>query len=66
MISVGSVRYKGDIKRTYEVIADDGCNDYKLENVPAYSASVQGLREGLTSVMRGYTGRMVIITLQIR
>eukprot|EP00596_Hydrurales_sp_CCMP1899_P004158 CAMPEP_0119053854 /NCGR_PEP_ID=MMETSP1177-20130426/74692_1 /TAXON_ID=2985 /ORGANISM="Ochromonas sp, Strain CCMP1899" /LENGTH=243 /DNA_ID=CAMNT_0007033921 /DNA_START=3545 /DNA_END=4276 /DNA_ORIENTATION=- len=54
--SYGSVHKTGDRKRTYEVIVDDGCNTYNLEQVPAYRRAVVGLKEGLESLLEEKEG----------
>jgi hypothetical protein len=42
---------RGDIKKTYEVIADHRCATYNIEKIPAYVIPMQGLREGTLSMM---------------
>ena len=49
----------GDVKKTYEVIADTGCNSYSLERVPAYKLTMIGLREG-TAGMAANTAKPYI------
>ena len=51
----------GDIKKTYEVIADTGCNSYSLERVPAYKLTMIGLREG-TAGMAANTSKPYVST----
>lgn len=40
----------GEVKRTYEVINDFGCNSYSLEKVPAYKLTMIGLAEGTAAM----------------
>jgi hypothetical protein len=42
---------RGDLKKTYEVIADHRCATYNIEKIPAYVIPMQGLREGTLSMM---------------
>jgi hypothetical protein len=42
---------RGDLKKTYEVIADHRCATYNIEKIPAYVIPMQGLREGTMSMM---------------
>ena len=42
---------RGDLKKTYEVIADHRCATYNIERIPAYVIPMQGLREGTMSMM---------------
>ena len=46
----------GDLKNTYEVIADSGCNSYNLDRVPAYKMTMIGLKEGTASMVRILSG----------
>ena len=49
----GFARTKRGIKRTYEVVQDDGINSYNIENIPAYKQAVRGLKEGISSLLQG-------------
>ena len=51
--SHGFARNKRGIKRTYEVVQDDGINSYNIENIPAYKQAVTGLKEGISSLLQG-------------
>lgn len=42
---------RGDIKKTYEVVADHRCATYNIEKIPKYMIPMQGLREGTMSMM---------------
>lgn len=42
---------RGDLKKTYEVVADHRCATYNIEKIPAYVIPMQGLREGTLSMM---------------
>jgi hypothetical protein len=41
----------GELKRTYEVVANHRCYSYDIEKVPEYRIAIQGLREGTTSLL---------------
>lgn len=47
----GQSRIKGDPKRTYEIINEHGCSSYSLNKIPAYKLAVQGLLQGIKSMM---------------
>lgn len=48
----GVVRKQGEFKRTYEVInALGGLSSYALDRVPAYKMTMNGLKEGTSSLM---------------
>jgi hypothetical protein len=47
----GVTRARGDRKRTYELITDEGCNSYSIDKVPAYRLAIQGLKEGAAALM---------------
>lgn len=42
---------RGDLKKTYEVVADHRCATYNIEKIPKYVIPMQGLREGTLSMM---------------
>lgn len=44
-------RVMGDVKKTYEVIKDNGCNSYSIEKIPAYALVIQGIKEGSNLVI---------------
>jgi hypothetical protein len=46
----GVHRRKGDLKKTFEVIRDIGCNSYHLKNIPRYRLAWYSLVEGATNV----------------
>jgi len=45
----GKQRIANTIKRTYEHIADHGCNSYSLFRIPGYSIVMKGLMEGVAA-----------------
>lgn len=47
----GTLKEKGTRKKTYEIVGDFQCNSYDVEKVPAYKIAIQGLREGMQSMM---------------
>lgn len=47
----GSGRRVGDLKKTYEVIGDKRVCTYNVEQVPAYIIPMQGLKEGVSSMI---------------
>jgi len=49
---------RGDLKKTYEVIADHRCATYNIERIPAYVVPMQGLREGASSMMEAQVAAM--------
>lgn len=44
-------RTANTIKKTYEHIADHGCNSYSLFRIPGYSAVMKGLMEGVAATL---------------
>ena len=36
-----------ELKRTYEVIGENGCRSYRLEDIPLYSNVIAELKEGI-------------------
>jgi len=40
------IRRPGEFKKTFEVIADTGCNSYHLASIPAYKKAIIALEEG--------------------
>jgi hypothetical protein len=43
----GIIRRKGDLKRTYEIMDENGCISYELDQVPAYKLAMNALEEGI-------------------
>eukprot|EP00607_Mallomonas_marina_P010429 CAMPEP_0182424364 /NCGR_PEP_ID=MMETSP1167-20130531/10553_1 /TAXON_ID=2988 /ORGANISM="Mallomonas Sp, Strain CCMP3275" /LENGTH=505 /DNA_ID=CAMNT_0024604129 /DNA_START=246 /DNA_END=1763 /DNA_ORIENTATION=+ len=48
-------RAKGTVKKTYEVVADNGCPSYQLEKIPEYRMAINGLKEGAKNINSGVT-----------
>jgi hypothetical protein len=47
----GTKSKHGESKRTYEVVADHRCYTYNIEKVSEYRVAMQGLREGVASML---------------
>ncbi len=49
-VTDGVTRIRGDYKKTFEVVRDNGCFSYNLEKIPAYTLAIVGMREGASNV----------------
>ncbi|CAM6032032.1 unnamed protein product, partial [Sphagnum compactum] len=49
----------GDFKRTFEVIADEGCHSYNLEMIPAYRKAIIGLEQGANNMEKDAAFSMI-------